>query len=177
MRALEKFVTKKKSFIQRIYLADWFDPIYRLYRKPFEIYHRIEKFIYYGRVGSKCWDFDANCIHDLIYAHIKRVHEYMNSSKTNSVWNDKQDTKPMRKLAEFKHLSKMMAENEMRYYENYNKVKLKYPDKTGMMAITSECPQYKRDIRRAFKLDQKVVDERLKRYYNLLEVDVPGFWD
>jgi len=178
MRLIEKAFTEKKAIWQRIYLSDWFDPIYNIYKKPWQIYHRIEKFIYYGRVGSKCWDFDANCIHDLIYAHMKRVHKFMNSDKTHLTWNDNPNNKGMRKLAEFTELSKRMSENEMKTYVNYDRVKKRYPAKDVLDIFSrSEDSTYKRDISRAFAADQKIVDERLKRYYHLLEKDVRGFWD
>jgi len=180
MRLISKlFKSDEDSIFQKIYLSDWFDPIYRLYRKPFNMYHYIEKFIYYGRVGaSQCHDFEAGGVHSLIYAHMKRVHKYMNSNNTHLVWNDKPDTKPMRKLAEFLELSKRMSENEMSSYVNYDKVKAKYPEK-GCMSIFENRGNtpYRQEIRAAFKKDKKVVDARLKRYYDLFEKELPGFWD
>ena len=166
-----------KKLLNKIYLADWFDPIYRIINIPNRIYLTVSKFIYYGYAGTKCVDFDASCIHNLIYAHMNRVSKYMNSDKTHLVWNNDPTTKGMRKLAEFTELSRRMAENEMRDYHFYGEVKKKYPSKSFEDMFGKKDPEYKRLIGIAFKKDRNVVDGLVKRYYHLLEKEVSGFWD
>lgn len=166
-----------KKILNEIYLSEWFDPIYRLTKIPHRIYHKIEKFIYYGYYGSMCWDFDANCINTLIYAHMKRVNKFMNSNKTHLLWNNRIDTKGMRLLAEFTELSKRMSENELRSYTFYGKVREKFPEETKTLLFNSENKEFKRLMRIAFKKDRAICEQLTERYYYLLKKEVPGFWD
>jgi len=166
-----------KKILNEIYLSDWFDPIYRVTKSPYRIYLYITKFFYYGRIGANCVDYDANCIHDLIYAHMKRVNNFMNSGDTHLVWNNNPNTKGMRLLAEFTELSKRMSENELRSYAFYGKVKEKYPEEAKDFMFLTKNKELKKAMRVAFKKDRQVCEQLTERYYYLLKKEVPGFWD
>tara|TARA_R110000851_G_scaffold29641_4_gene81438 strand:+ start:2085 stop:2381 length:297 start_codon:yes stop_codon:yes gene_type:complete len=98
----------------------------------------------------------------------------MRSDKTHLQWNDNNDTKGMKLLAEFTELSKRMSEDELRSSYYSSKVRAKYPNERF---INSTNETYQRDMMRAYKKDQKTVDQLTKRYYYLLETKLYGFWD
>jgi len=165
-----------KKLLKMIYLSDWFDPFYNLYNLPFRIYLFITKFFYYGYIGaSNCFDFDAHSIHILIYAHIKRVNKYMKSSKTHLEWNNDENNKNMRRLAEFTELSRRMKSCEMKDFYFFTKVLDDYRSHEFFNRIKDI--NYKKRAKVALKKDQMKTDQLTKRYYAMLEKYVPGFWD
>ena len=166
-----------KKLVNKIYLADWFDPIYKLIRIPFRIYRNIDKFIYYGYNGTKCVDFDASSIHTLIYVHMKRVKKFMNSSNTHLMWSDDPNTKDMRKLAEFTELSRRMSEYELENHYFLGKVLRKYDAHGKSFFDRINDPEYKKEAKIAIKKDRMKNEQLTRRYYYLLEQKVPGFWD
>ncbi len=141
-------------------------------------YRRLIKFFYYGYHGSKCYDFDAGCIHTMIYAHMKRVNKFMHSDNTHLMWNSDPDTKGMKRLREFTALSKSMSENELHNYYFYGKFKEKYPSSDIFDMIGEERDTRKRRaMSLAFKKDRMVEAGKRERYWYMLGKYVEGFWD
>jgi len=129
----------------------------------------IVRFCYYGYYGAKYTrDYDADGIHSLIYAHIKRVRAFMESEDTHSVWNSSGDTRGMRQLREFEELSRRYHENELESY--YFMVKCKN-------AKLSTDSNFREDMARAIEKDRKVSEGLKERYWYLLNNKVSGFWD
>lgn len=141
------------------------------------LYLFITKFFYYGYAGTKCVDYDASCIHTLIYAHMKRVKKFMYSDKTHLMWNNNVNNKDMRRLAEFVELSRRMSEHEMQAYYNMSKVREAFPKFDITELFEDKDTDYKKAVRSALKKDRINVAQLKKRYYTLLEERVPRFWD
>jgi len=177
MRALSKILSKPKNLLETIYLSDWFDPIYRIYRKPFQWYHTVEKFIYYGYYGTKCVDFDALSIHTLIHAHMVRVNDHMRSNHTHLDWNSNNNTGLMRKLAEFTELSRRMADNEFNDLYYFGKELDKIDSGDWLDRINKTSPEQRKKELTAHKKDDMIQKQHLDRYYYMLREFVPRFWD
>lgn len=188
MRQLLKALKKEReyydSYWEMIYLSDWFDPIYRLSRLPSRIYHTIEKFIYYGKVGTSCHDFDANSIHTLINAHIKRVERFMKSDNTTLVWNSDENTRQMKLLREFSELCTRMCDS-MDMQDDYFFGKVLESHERPKLVQTENSKFYRRETTEAYRKASKIAIKKddmrakhlLDRYYYLLQHKVPGFWD
>lgn len=192
MRALQKALDEfneerkyHKSIWRMIYLSDWFDPIYKLIRLPSKIIHYIEKFFYYGKIGAdSCWDFESHAIHNLVYAHMKRVKKFMHSDQTHLMWNSDPKNGLMRKLDEFTELARRMSHNEMDDHYHFSKAReevrtlygekdffnINYPNDK----IRKKC---EKRISIAMKKDDMIKKERIDRYYYLMQHVAPGFWD
>ena len=97
---------KEYGILKGMYYSDVFSPIYNLIKLPKRIYNYVDKFIYYGKAGAKTYDFDANSLEHLIYAHIKRVRKFMDSDNTHLVWNSERKKGLIRKLYELEELCK-----------------------------------------------------------------------
>lgn len=137
----------------------------------------IKRFCYYGYIGaSKTYDFDAAGIHTLIHAHMVRVKKFMNSDDTHLMWNDKPDTKGMKRLTEFTELSRIVA-YDSHVGPNFNKVCDDYRRDGECFLDRLNDEDYKKDSRIAIKKDQLIYNHQQKRYYYMLEKYVPGFWD
>ena len=181
-----KDMIEEYGILKGIWHSDLFDPFYRLYKLPNKLYTYITRFYYYGKVGaSNTYDYDANSIDELIYAHIKRVRKFMDSDKTHLVWNSKRSGL-MKKLYEFEELCKRKCENDDlndRYY--FSKVLKKHGigtkvtiDRNGQTYYTYEQTEDVKKLKRnARKKDKKIAKQRLERYYELLRKYSPQFWD
>jgi len=143
----------------------------------YRMYLFITKFIYYGYIGaSQCVDFEASSIHNLIHAHMKRVNKFMKSDKTHTLWADDQNTKGMRRLAEFTELSRRMAEFELSDNYFFGQVMDDYRFE-NLLGARDPDPEYQRRAKIAMKKDKMKVDQLTKRYYTMLEKHVGSFWD
>ena len=142
----------------------------------YRIYLYITKFIYYGRIGAKTVDYDANCVDDLVFAHIDRVYKFMLSDNTHLVWNSSSDTNLMRKLAEFHSLCRTKAENEdfNELYYFGKELDLDNRDFDSMFNTTKE-KRKRRNI--AFKKDEMIAKGKRDRYYYLYRKYLRQFWD
>ena len=144
---------------------------------------KIYRFYYYGKVGMNCQPYDANCIDDLILAHIKRVEGFMDSDDTHTLWSDK-ELGLKRKLKEFRHLCELKVQYDD-FNDNYEFSKIyealgprKWVDVGNDMSQLEPYPEKKeKNVRKAMGLDRTRAESRRKRYYYMLEHYVPGFWD
>lgn len=136
------------------------------------IYQAICRFFYYGKVGMKCYAFDASAVYDLEYAHMKRVKDFMMSDKTHLMWNDSNDTKDMKRLIEFTELSRLMS-REVLCMSNYMRLPEHIRDNHEWL--------YNRPMNKlkriALKKDRLLEVDRKKRYHQLREKYLETFWD
>lgn len=174
---------KEHGILKGIYYSDIFDHIYNL---PKRIYKYIDKFIYYGKAGTKTYDFDANSLDILIYAHIKRVRKFMDSDNTHLVWNSERKRGLIRKLYELEELCKRKIEysdlNEHYYLKKeIDKYGVGISKKVlinGKTFYTFEkTEEEKKDKSIAIKKDLKIAKSRKKRYDKLMSEYLDKFWD
>lgn len=147
-----------------------------LYYKMKRLYTFIVRFFYYGYHGAKYTaDWDASCLHELIYAHMKRVNKFMHDDDlTHLMWNSNRDNKGMRLLREFTELSKRLKYDTM-VGDNLSKLFKEHPSR-----ILMNEPRPK-EILKMFKIARKK-DEMVRkgledRYWYLLRYKTPEFWD
>lgn len=172
------------SIWEMIYVSEWFNPIYRLYKLPSRLYSYIEKFIYYGKVGTRCYDFDAGSVHALINAHIKRVEAFMHSDDTHLVWNSDSTSKNMKRLREFSELCSRMERNEFNDYyytnievEKYGRLFDNLIEAEDGFLVRERSSKEAEAFRKAYKKDSLRAEHLRKRYYYMFEKYVGGFWD
>lgn len=148
-----------------------------LYYKIRQLYIFIVRFCYYGYHGAKhTADYDANCVHSLIQAHMVRVNRFMHSPKqTHLVWNSNSDNKDMRLLREFTELSKRFSAEGVGY--NMSKLFDKYQDSPRESLDRLNDPEFRKESKIASNKDQLVRKGLEDRYWYLLRYKVPGFWD
>lgn len=141
-----------------------------------KIYHFIKRFIYYGYHGAKhCEDYDSHGIHALIHAHICRLERFMsNPNNTHTMWTTKQNKGLFRKLKELKELSRRYRDDT--YYVGYftRKVLEKYRDPTKFLSYPN---MNRKELRVAFKKDDRIRKAFEDRYFELLQKYAPMFWD
>ena len=170
---------KYNGFAKGIYYSELFSPIYNLIGLPKRIYNYVDKFIYYGKAGTKTYDFDANSVDVLIYAQVKRVRKFMDSDKTHLMWNSDRKKGLIRKLYELEELCKRKQKNgDFNDFYYARKVHKKY--KRGDIAffdMLDKVNGYREDIRKAYKKDGKIAQSRKKRYDELLSKYLEMFWD
>jgi hypothetical protein len=102
------------SIWERIYLSDWFDPVYRAIRFIPNLISDIRKYHYYGKIGMGVHDFDYDP-YTMQAAHISRVKDFMLSDNTHLMWNDNAANNRMRKLLEASGLL-----NQLKAGRNYD---------------------------------------------------------
>lgn len=161
-----------------IYYSDLFHPIYNLIGMPKRIYNYIEKFIYYGKAGTKTHDFDAGSVDVLIYVHVKKVRKFMDSDKTHLVWNSERYKGLIRKLYELEELCKRKEKNDDFndfYYAHLVNKKYNRYDKDFLEVL--EEPKFRKEIMKAYEKDRKIAQSRKKRYNELLCNYLERFWD
>lgn len=170
---------KDNGFAKGIYYSDLFHPIYNLIGMPKRIYNFIEKFTYYGKAGTKTYDFDAGSVDILIYAHVKKVRKFMDSDKTHLVWNSERNKGLIRKLYELEELCKRKEKNDDFndfYYANLVNKKYNRKDR-DFLELLNKDPMYRKDIRNAYNKDSMIAQSRKKRYNELLCNYLEKFWD
>ena len=151
------------------------------------LWDNIKKFIYYGRVGMKCYDFEMGSIYTLIYAHSKRVKKFMHSDKPYTVWSSK-DKGLRRKLDEFTELCKRMDEHDDMNDNYYFGLEIEksgglfdrlepIPDRPGFSRLKPLPADVKARRWKAIKKDEAIARQRLERFHYMLEHYVPRFWD
>ena len=167
---------KEYGILKGMYYSDVFSPIYNLIKLPKRIYNYVDKFIYYGKAGAKTYDFDANSLEHLIYAHIKRVRKFMDSDNTHLVWNSERKKGLIRKLYELEELCKRKIENEFNdgyytylYYEKYG-----YFD---LLENLNKRIKNEKAFKKAYTKDLKIAQSRKKRYDKLMSEYLDKFWD
>lgn len=148
-----------------------------------EFFRKIYRFYYYGKVGMNCQPYDANCIDDLILAHIKRVEAFMDSDSTHTLWSSKEHGLK-RKLREFRHLCELKVQyDDFNDHYEFNKVydafgPRKWVDIGNGMSQLEPYPEEKeKSVRQAMRLDRMRAEQRRKRYYRMLSYYLPRFWD
>lgn len=162
-----------------VYYSDLFSPIYNLIGLPKRIYNYVDKFIYYGKAGTKTYDFDANSVDVLIYAQVKRVRKFMDSDKTHLMWNSDRKKGLIRKLYELEELCKRKQKNDDFndfYYARKVHKKYKRGD-TSFLDMLDKVKGYREEVRKAYKKDGKIAQSRKKRYNELLCNYIERFWD
>lgn len=164
---------KEYGILKGIYYSDVFSPIYNLIKLPKRIYNYIDKFIYYGKAGTRTYDFDANGLDILIYAHVKRVRKFMDSDNTHLVWNSERKKGLIRKLYELEELCKRKVENEFNdgYYITL------YYEKYGSSYLLENFIKNKKEFKKAYTKDLKIAQSRKKRYNKLMSEYLDKFWD
>jgi len=164
---------KEYGLVKGIYYSDIFHPIYNLINLPKKLYNYLDKFIYYGKAGTKTFDFDANSLDNLIYAHVKRVRKFMDSGKTHLMWNSGRKKGLIKKLYELEELCKRKVENDFNdsYYINL------YYEKYGRFNLLEEGIKNKEAFRKAYRKDLKIAKSRKKRYDKLMSEYIDRFWD
>ena len=145
--------------------------------KIIELITFIKRFCYYGYHGARYTrDYDAQGIHHLIYAHIRRVKRFMHNPKlTHLQWNSDPQNRDMRLLREFEELSKRMSEDSVGHF--LSEVCKEYGPWDGMSLKGMNDLGFKKKIRIAIKKDSMKKKGEIERYYYLLEHKVPHFWD
>ena len=174
------------NVFKALWYSDLLDPVYRAFNFPAKLLLYIQKFIYYGKVGASLYDFDANGVDELIYAHIKRVRKFMDSDKTHLVWNSERKRGLIRKLYEFEELCKRKCrydDFDSHYYfrkelDKYGRGTCKEIIRNGKKYYTYEkTKEHKRKMSIARKKDKFISKQLRARYYELLSNYVAGFWD
>lgn len=165
---------KEYGILKGIYYSDIFTPIYNLIKLPKRIYNYIDKFIYYGKAGTKTYDFDANSLDFLVYAHVKKVRKFMDSDNTHLVWNSEKKKGLIRKLYELEELCKRKVENEF-FNEGYY-ITLYYK-KYGHSNLLEEGIKNRKAFKKAYTKDLKIAQSRKKRYDKLMSEYLDKFWD
>lgn len=134
----------------------------------------IKRFLYYGYHGAKYTsDYDAECLHSLIYAHMMRVNDFMHNPKlTHLLWNSDAQNKPMRQLREFVELSKRMHTNDL---SGYFRTELRNSHEEFVIGL--ENPEYRKKYLITLKKDAMIRKGLVDRYWHLLRYRVPHFWD
>ena len=172
---------KEYGIIKGIYYSDIFFPIYNLIKLPKRIYNYIDKFIYYGKAGTRTYDFDANGLDILIYAHVKRVRKFMDSDNTHLVWNSERKKGLIRKLYELEELCKRKVENEFNdgyymslYYEKYGSEKY---GSHNLLERLNRGIKNREAFKKAYTKDLKIAQSRKKRYNKLMSEYLDKFWD
>lgn len=182
LKPLKNITEDKQSLWNKVYLSDWFDPIYRIIRFFPNTIAKIKRYHYYGKVGIDCHNWDAHFIHNLIHAHLLQVQKGTRSDTFNTVWSER-DKGLRRKLDELVELSRRASEGEIEdgglYY--FGKVSKKYPSEwVGEGKFSKLKPQSakaKKERRIALKKDRMIGKQWEERYHELLKNYVPKFWD
>lgn len=167
---------KEYGILKGIYYSDVFSPIYNLIKLPKRIYNYVDKFIYYGKAGTRTYDFDANSLDILIYAHVKRVRKFMDSDKTHLVWNSERKKGLIRKLYELEELCKRKVENEFNdgYYIN---LYYKKHEPLNLFEKLNKSIEDREAFKKAYRKDLKIAQSREKRYNKLMSEYLDKFWD
>jgi len=167
---------KEYGMLKGMYYSDMFLPIYNLIWLPKRFYNYVDKFIYYGKAGTKAHDFDADSLDILIYSHIKRVRKFMDSDKTHLMWNSGRKRGLIRKLYELEELCKRKVENEFNdgyymslYYKKYGHFNL--------LENLNEGIKNKEAFKKAYAKDLEIAKSRKKRYDKLMSEYLDKFWD
>lgn len=178
---------KSHGLLKGAWYSDLFNPLYRLFNLPKRLCSYISRFYYYGKVGaSETFDFDANSVDHLIYAHIRRVRKFMDSDKTHLVWNSSGKTGLMKKLYEFEELCKRKCEyddfNDLYYFskamDKYGRGVKNEVHFCGTVGYRYEqTEKAKKQKHLASKKDRKIAKQREERYYELLTKYMSQFWD
>lgn len=150
-----------------------------LHYKIRRLYTFVVRFCYYGYHGAKyTYDFDAESLHNLIYAHMVRVNKYMHDDDlTHLVWNSNRDNKDMKLLREFTELSRRLRfDTQVGHYldELFSK---KSPLELLELMGTRRSDEYMKKFAIARKKDALIKKGLEDRYWYLLRYKVPGFWD
>lgn len=146
-----------------------------------DLVHNTKKFIHYGKAGLECYDFDAHGIYHMLYAHLSRVYEFMNSDKTHLMWNNNKQSKLMRRLTECLYLcdylkndSQIIGDRLSTYFEEERSLS----ENRGKNFFDSDYKRLSKTRFRAFqKLDRAEYDYKKKRFFHLLERYANGWWD
>jgi hypothetical protein len=174
------------SIWQYIYLHEWFDPFRRLYNLPKKLYGWLDRFIYYGLVGAKeCVDYDAMSIHNLIYAHIRRLRRFMsNPNNTHTMWTTKPNKGLFRRLKELEEYSRRYSCGEDQRRDNFSNTYEELREKYGYKDFFDvnypneiEKDKARKLIKKALQKDERVIKSQNDRYFELLQEYVPRFWD
>lgn len=167
---------KEYGILKGIYYSDVFSPIYNLIKLPKRIYNYVDKFIYYGKAGTRTYDFDANSLDILIYAHVKRVRKFMDSDKTHLVWNSERKKGLIRKLYELEELCKRKVEKEFNdgYYIN---LYYKKHEPLNLFEKLNKSIEDREAFKKAYTKDLKIAQSRKKRYDKLMSEYLDKFWD
>ena len=139
----------------------------------------IKRFCYYGYHGAKhTVDFDASSMDHLIYAHIKRVNDFMHDpTRTHLLWNSKPENRRMRLLREFTELSARRTDKyEVGYYFSQHCNKWSGNGRRDIFDRIND-PQYRKESKIAMRKDNMKKRGEEDRYYYLLRHLVPTFWD
>ena len=144
------------------------------------IFTFVKRFLYYGYHGAKhTVDFNAHGIHDLIYAHIKRVKEFMyDPNLTHLEWNSNPNNKNMRLLRELEELSRRVSEDySVGFYVNRVFDKHRSSEKRISILDRFNNPEFRKELNIARKKDTMIKKGLDDRYWYLLREKVPYFWD
>ena len=138
----------------------------------------VKRFLYYGYHGAKfTTDYDAEGVYHLIYAHIKRVSDFMHDpSMTHLEWNSNPNNKDMRLLREFEELSRRKSVDSITgYYTGlvFDEVR----EQGGYIFDMLQKQEYRKKFFTARKKDDMIREGLEDRYWYLLRHKVPNFWD
>lgn len=147
-----------------------------LYYKIRSLYIFIVRFFYYGYHGAKYTaDWDANCLHELIYAHMKRVNKFMHDDDlTHLMWNSNRDNKGMRLLRELTELSERLRSDSLVGY-NLGLLYNEFRPVLNFGQDRSDIDKKRFEIAR--KKDRVVRKGLEDRYWYLLRYKAPEFSD
>lgn len=162
----------------------WYDLLYKL-KLPIRLYHKVVKFVYYGYYGAKyCRDYDGNGGYTLLYAHIKRVRNFMDSDKTHLLWNSqKGNTGLIRKLYELEELLRRHKDDELESrLQNFRATLDKYEAEIGPRNALSILElgansKIRKELRLASKKDHMIGKQSKERLDLLISKYLGQFWD
>lgn len=180
-RILMRYIKDDKSLLQKLYYSPKLDWLFNLINLPNRIYLYVAKFIYYGKVGANCYDFEATSCYELVYAHIKRCRKFMDSDKTHLVWNSQNKPKGLiRKLYELEELLRRYLIDELDSKAHtilvYDSLMTKYDVKKSIWSLPLSKEDNKLlDIAR--KSDRMVYKSRKNRLDELMSKYLESFWD
>jgi len=140
----------------------------------------VKRFLYYGYHGAKfTTDYDAEGIHDLIYAHIKRVSDFMHDPNlTHLEWNSDPNNKDMRRLKELLELAdRKRKDYSVGFYVNKVFEEVRSSGKKISIFDRFNNPEFRKELNIARKKDRMVRKGIEDRYWYLLREKVPSFWD
>ena len=137
----------------------------------------IKRFCYYGYHGAThTRDYDANGIHSLINAHMKRVSKFMHNPKlTHLKWSENHDGTPMRQLREVTKLSEIIADDDVG--QHFSILHGEQLAEGFSFLDRMNDPEHSKKAHKAIKKDRMAKEGLEDRYWKLLRYKLPGFWD
>jgi hypothetical protein len=162
---------------------------YNAYYAILSTYKSISSVLYWGWNMRNSVDYDAHSMYDLMYLKLDRIYKEM-VNNSHLMWNSKETTKGMKRLAETRRLAKMLANdtyncyvykvmdkytcpNHLKPSSIFNKIRINGEKEKKLISDKL----YSLYFKKASELDRLNYLTIKNRYFMLLGKHIEGWWD